>query len=225
VSNAGGSTIITSLAGKVGNAVNIDGESFSSYAVSKLLGSKHIAFRGDLLHGAPSNVYEDISTSEDSEASSSENESQGDDSVNALFRITFLVNIWINHRPIQPKRLPKRLSNKLSHLGQNDVSMSFQELSKANEFSIPRILAASSSDQVYTAELVQDSNSYRLSLTLPEESVFTAQMLKADVLVVRAVEENTIGSICLTECGDSTSDEEDYSRVVQPTKKQRVASK
>ena len=57
---------------------------------------KHICFNGELLHGAPSDlVYPSV------------------DKSNEGVRVTFLVNIWLDHVPIQSQRLDESISKSL----------------------------------------------------------------------------------------------------------------
>ncbi|KAF0689944.1 Aste57867_18637 [Aphanomyces stellatus] len=57
--------------------------------VSRPKAGKHITFDGELLHGAPSELAYPLI----------------DDDVDGVIRVTFLVNIWINHLPVQSQRL------------------------------------------------------------------------------------------------------------------------
>lgn len=79
---------------------------------------KHICFDGELLHGSPSSLahpelVEDI---ED-------------------YRVTFLVNIWINHVPIQSQRLDSTVAKSLripvSLVNQIPLNLSEQQMLKA----------------------------------------------------------------------------------------------
>ena len=76
----------------------------ASYVISKPIEGKHIKFDGRLLHGAPTNVDSDTECSSDnssSDESSSSNDVNEDDESLSPKRITFLVNIWIDHIPSQ----------------------------------------------------------------------------------------------------------------------------
>jgi hypothetical protein len=80
----------------------------------------HIAFDGTMLHAAPADIFqseetddEDDDDDEESEESENETLSQLIQNVNEK-RVTFLVNVWMNHVPSQSKRCEKKVIKKLS---------------------------------------------------------------------------------------------------------------
>lgn len=74
----------------------------ASYIISKPVEGKHIKFDGRLLHGAPTKSSGD-SDCNSSDIDSNEDSSESNEEVDLLSpkRITFLVNIWIDHIPVQ----------------------------------------------------------------------------------------------------------------------------
>jgi hypothetical protein len=73
--------------------------------ISRPAAGKHITFDGELLHGAPSTL-----------AHPKINDDDDDDDVereDGCMRVTFLVNIWLDHCPVQSERLPSDIFNTL----------------------------------------------------------------------------------------------------------------
>ena len=66
---------------------------------------KHVAFRGDLLHGAPKQW---MGWEEAEVAQKEKSEEKGEDPFKGRVRVTFLVNLW-THRPAAVERLPEPL--------------------------------------------------------------------------------------------------------------------
>lgn len=77
----------------------------------------HIYFRGDLLHAATTEILtpeeDNKSQDEDEESSSGANIENGIEDLQNK-RITFLVNLWINHIPSQAEKCPATMIEKLS---------------------------------------------------------------------------------------------------------------
>lgn len=117
LSNNGGPTLILDKTGTPDASVPIVG-TVSKFAASKPLFGKSIAFGGSLLHAAPSSLTEEDSESDSDDGSS---EHSGDDASEeeeegAVKRVTFLVNIWIDHIPTQCIRFPKKEVKKMQPL-------------------------------------------------------------------------------------------------------------
>lgn len=81
---------------------------------------KHIAFDGRYLHGAPAELLS--LSQENSSFPSYEGE-----------RITFLVNIWIGHEPLEASRLPLNIATILNDNYQNDCYESQYIIKNNNE--------------------------------------------------------------------------------------------
>jgi len=109
LSDLGGPTLVFNKSGTCDSSVPIIGQT-DSFTASKPIMCKHITFNGALLHAAPSDLTEPDEDDNDDQSEGSD-ESEGSDDVDAVNRVTFLVNIWINHIPSQSKRFPaKQLS-------------------------------------------------------------------------------------------------------------------
>lgn len=112
LSDLGGPTLVFNKTGTADSSVPIVGLA-DSFTASKPIMCKHITFNGALLHAAPSDLTEvdDAESDAESEDSEDSEESEESDDADAVNRVTFLVNIWINHIPSQSKRFPaKQLS-------------------------------------------------------------------------------------------------------------------
>lgn len=99
---------------------------------------KHVAFDGRLLHGAPGEFFPAVakSTSDEPKAKKAKvEENNGSSKGHALSgkRITFLVNIWLNHCPIDAEILDDDIVGKLSTVWEDQS----QEKLKADESYTP----------------------------------------------------------------------------------------
>lgn len=174
LSAVGGATIVTGLKGKIDSPSDIPREGFSEYAISSVLPFKHIAFRGDLLHGAPSEIYRD------------EDDGEEDVDVKVSLRITFLVNIWVNHLPQQPNRLSYKMHRRLSNLPANELSMAFSEVAPSD------LLIAQDAGRTspcYHGDIIQGDQSYRLVFSLPPRQDTLNALEASDSLIVRSLGE------------------------------------
>ena len=178
LSAVGGATIVTGLRGKEGSPCEIDRESFSEYAISSVLPYKHIAFRGDLLHGAPCDMYTD----------------EEEDSVEAegSLRITFLVNVWVNHIPQQPTRLSYKMHGRLSNLPTDEVAMAFSEVMPSN---LRIAHDARSTSPSYQGDIIQGDKSYLLAFSLPSRQDILKELESSDSVIVSSLSD--IGHITL----------------------------
>jgi len=90
----GGPTIITDRVSPISSEEPLEGD-ISTMLVSRPYPGKHISFDGRLLHGAPSeaNVWQ---KGADRRGAGGNRE-----------RVTFLVNVWLNHTPLSAAPLPK----------------------------------------------------------------------------------------------------------------------
>lgn len=80
---------------------------------------KHVAFDGRFLHGAPGEYFPSVQKIDVSEPKSKKlRVDDTHDSSNTLGgkRVTFLVNIWLNHCPLEPEPLDSELVEKLTTL-------------------------------------------------------------------------------------------------------------
>lgn len=79
----------------------------------------HIAFDGTMLHAAPADVFKEIENDDQEDDEDEESEESQAPSLSELLkivgekRVTFLVNIWVNHVPSQSKRCDAKTIKKL----------------------------------------------------------------------------------------------------------------
>lgn len=147
LTNRGGPTVILN---KIGCLYSQDCHSgpASDIVVSKPVLGKHIKFDGRLLHAAPSNLISSEAPNESDEKSGKNPgivqfrsvEKYADTLIESK-RVTFLVNIWLNHVPIQAKSFPHdslqyfsphRKSKELSNFDQNSEASNTRKLSTVN---------------------------------------------------------------------------------------------
>lgn len=80
-----------------------------AYLSRPVLG-KHIAFDGRLLHSAPTDLYDEIKVHAPNNGASVGKRGPRPK------RVTFLVNIWINHKPLDAMKIEDSLQTKMSRL-------------------------------------------------------------------------------------------------------------
>lgn len=100
---------------------------------------KHIKFDGRLLHAAPCDVIDDRESDDKtiiddddsgSESSSGKSSSAGDetneddDDQTVVQRVTFLVNIWLNHKPLNSNPFPLPKATRKRGRGKTDTTTS-----------------------------------------------------------------------------------------------------
>ena len=107
---------------------------------------RHLCFDGKLLHGA----LPDLTLPH----------SQG----GAVKRITLLVNVWLNHTPWGAEKLPRKLSKKLSAVG-NGARMGFERAEAVSPLAL-EVRAADATD-VRSNGWVFNEQGRKLRLTLP----------------------------------------------------------
>lgn len=154
----GGPTIILDKPGTDSAEQNFLGDLASEvYILSKPAVGKHICFRGDLLHAASSDFEQEESPDDSSE-------SESESSENRPKRITFLVNIWLNHTP--------------SHAGPVDVNLlsafkqhTFEEdIVLSEPAAAPYLLDSSSSSQHRSLRWTFTSSYVMTEIALPAPS-------------------------------------------------------
>jgi hypothetical protein len=100
----------------IGYSVGEDGLPLLTQAyISRVLPGKHIAFDGRFLHAAPTNFWDQIQEAQqrkNKEGPSQRNRSKGPRS--RPKRATFLVNVWINHKPYDAVPMEPALQSRLS---------------------------------------------------------------------------------------------------------------
>mmetsp|Transcript_18463 Transcript_18463/g.30772 ORF Transcript_18463/g.30772 Transcript_18463/m.30772 type:complete len:386 (+) Transcript_18463:134-1291(+) len=104
LSEVGGATVILDMPGRNYPTSGSDGAvncPLQSCVLSRPAVGKHITFDGLHLHGAPADLYEEETTSSSSEDDEDEDESDEEGDSKRPSRVTFLVNIWLNHVPTQ----------------------------------------------------------------------------------------------------------------------------
>ena len=175
MSNVGGPTVVLDMPGNI-QQQGYESYPLSSCIISKPVVGKHMVFDGLLLHGAPSDLHntDDIETSSDEDTiCTSENEEnipiQGATPAISNPRVTFLVNVWLNHIPTQSNTsLSPSLLTQLSTEEQCVISNDFSRRCSP-------VLFPSADDSVKDIikttkwTLADDDKSYWLEVPLPPE--------------------------------------------------------
>lgn len=228
LSKTGGPTIVCDRMGTPRSTNDASGP-IKEVSISHPLPGKHIKFDGRLLHGAPSSVYDidetdaDSSTSGNSSGCESESDSStgGEEDDNRVMRVTFLVNIWVNHIPSQSVRLPLESLVKMSPFQSDDVIFRFPDLTMNSKLQRKELLHITSgtnaqpvswkftngSDkfivrflvppQVRAEEIEPTSVGARSALTTEVDGVEEALEYRADNLCIQFSEE--MESCCVLE--------------------------
>jgi hypothetical protein len=146
LSNRGAPTIVLNKIGSKTADEDILGN-IKEMVISHCHAGNHLRFNGDLLHAAPSEVIQALLDDEDE--NDEEDDDEDDENVEKLIeniskkRITFLVNIWLNHIPSQSQRyqhnpaLPAlsnhasmafaHFDNKINYIGQSNHRLDMTE--------------------------------------------------------------------------------------------------
>lgn len=144
LSDVGSSTAILNYRGKLYPDDSFPSEITDTLILSKPVAKKHISFDGSLLHGTLDGDHCKIHAK-----------------TKHLKRITFLVNIWINHKPIETSRCPVSLVRCLNiHCGDSkfDISETFLEET------VLKIVEIEKNSQDIHQTFKADDKVYKLSL-------------------------------------------------------------
>ncbi|KAH9098024.1 hypothetical protein LEN26_016828 [Aphanomyces euteiches] len=177
-----GPTVILDKRGTFNYGADISGP-LRECIVSHPAPGKHITFDGELLHGAPSDLAFPR-VNEDAEG----------------LRVTFLVNIWINHKPVESQRLDAQIASSLKLLVSDVDSLA---LNSANVEEIPPVAKSEGAVTKHRFGINSGGDDYIIELTLPEDKLTKAE----GTVVCLALQDSRIVAGELTESEDD--DEED----------------
>ena len=214
LTTSGGPTII--LDKTSGLNINEDISSFIGNAViSKPLFGKHLKFDGSKLHAAPSDLMDQDDVSEGDEDDNDDEENE-----ETQLRITFLVNIWLNHLPIQSCPLTDNQVAILHH-NAGDVNGRFQ-ICDTNKSDKTEKIAINKQNSVRSLTWAFNHNDFKTIVTMPMvsyekiESLFdTVDLIEIDYLddlkaEVNVTEDNvTEEEVLESEEGDDENDDDD----------------
>ncbi|KAJ0389301.1 hypothetical protein ATCC90586_011781 [Pythium insidiosum] len=132
LSDVGGPTIVLDRVSPVqtGSDDCGAGEIAKGYLSRPMLG-KHISFDGRLLHGAPGDLADMFASEREvpagpAGAAAAAVGSKRKDVPSMARRVTFLVNVWLNHKPIESDPLPEEDLEKLVSKMNSDVRFEFE---------------------------------------------------------------------------------------------------
>ena len=149
------------------------GENFSSVSDKMHFSfptmGKHMSFDGRFLHCAPSEFGTSDSGSEigngSSSSSSSSSNSTSTNKIKSKKRITFLVNVWVNHCPTTAEPLDDKFLATMK-LATTDVKL---DLSRAA--AIPEIKLEIEEDSSFDLDFVTDDKHAKLKIPLPHGGI------------------------------------------------------
>lgn len=162
LSDLGGPTLVFDKVGTPDSSTPIIGL-VERFTASKPLMGKHITFTGSLLHAAPSDLTED---DEESSNDGSDNSEESEDESEVINRVTFLVNIWVNHIPSQSKRFPAKQLSKMQKLNK-DLQLDFNNVAPPSaSVSIP--LSVDNCTRAKTWRFNNSDVNYEVIVPLPD---------------------------------------------------------
>jgi hypothetical protein len=211
LTDEGGPTVIINKKGSQSITETFTGPLVNcSYVLSNPARGKHITFKGDLLHAASSDFLKKegfLHQAEDEEIPDDEDEDQ------APKRVTFLVNIWLDHIPTHATKLNTILSKHLASTcgaKASGVSVTLDD----GTLPISTIEMTQPARELYW-NFVSSNTNCNVILPVPATSdLFRVMLASSSVLVVTdAMEQEQIGSlseviICGT-CFDDDDDDDD----------------
>ena len=128
LTDLGGPTIILNKSSGI-NDKNISGH-IDDAAISLPLKGKHLKFDGRLLHSAISDLKDQ---NDDDEDDDNEDDDDDEDDEGKQVRITFLVNIWLDHIPLQSSSLTDEQIILLHNDGDTDKTKCSINITDANK--------------------------------------------------------------------------------------------
>lgn len=177
-------------------------------AISSTQIGNHLRFNGNLLHAAPANFLHD--EEEDEEDDSEDDEDESEDEVDDLERleklfsklpnrrISFLVNIWINHIPSQSQRYsPPQISSgsQLPSLS-NDNCYQFLHFENKIHSNIPssafelQMISKESIERNIELEFNNHDLVYRLNIPLPSIEILKTELENKKLLFLKYPQED-----------------------------------
>ena len=216
LTDSGGPTVILNKAGCLRSGDDHSGTANRAILSKPLIG-KHIKFDGRFLHAAPSNLIP--------ENKLKLNQKEKEVVKEKTYRITFLVNIWLNHIPRKAVPFPgsslgnfstSLLSPELFSFGQTKSTNA--PLTKSNkkqtsltdsciaaaivpEYPLP--LTSNLPLDLHSWTFVNGGRKYRVSVPLPKPEILRKMTLDNSAILLTY---NEYGVICKVECIDSNSD-------------------
>lgn len=209
LSDNGGPTVVMNKIGGDDDTHDITGD-IDEFIASKPMFGKHLLFGGNLLHAAPSSLIEDEDEEDDGE--SDDDESGSEDDPNCVFRVTLLVNVWVNHVPIQSIRFPDAQIGELStNLLSKPVNGCLKFTKAQSEPQTTIKLDAVNCSRTMLWKFSNSDVKYIVSCPLPEASSVAASFDKHHLIAYKYSTEDVQVNITVDESEDSDDEEGDGS--------------
>ena len=187
------------------NTFDITGD-IGEFVASKPLFGKHLLFGGDLLHAAPSSLIQDEEEEDEDESEDSDSDDSDDDE--GLLRVTLLVNVWVNHIPIQSIQFPEsqisELSTGLLALPSSDV-LQFKQNQSQPQCTIN--LDAVNCSRTMLWKFSNSDIKYSVSCPLPEASTVAANFENFHLIAFKYTTDDVKVNISVDDSEDSEEDD------------------
>ncbi|RHY04396.1 hypothetical protein DYB36_005857 [Aphanomyces astaci] len=185
-----GPTVILDKRGTFEYGADISGP-LRQCIVSRPTPGKHITFDGELLHGAPSDLaFPHVNEDDDTSV-----------------RVTFLVNIWLNHVPIQSQRLEPTVASTLKLEAKHVESLALITTDAEPTPDVEVYDAKSVKHVTHRFAINSGGDDYIIQLILPEQLKGCATETTVDC--VHLHKDSAIVAGELTESSDDEEDDED----------------
>ena len=182
LSELGGPTIICDKIGTQNKTEDPAGQIHQA-AISKTLFGKHIKFDGRLFHGAPASIFEQSHQSDDDSSDNSDDDSCDGSCDPSMQRITFLVNIWLDHLPIQSARLPSsEVAAMTKFASDKKQTLVFNEEGPSRTCLVD--VASTTNTKELRLHFCNGEEKYAFKLPIPTEEAFVSTADKSDVLIL-----------------------------------------
>ncbi|EQC34426.1 hypothetical protein SDRG_08196 [Saprolegnia diclina VS20] len=181
-----GPTVILDKRGTFAYGTSIEGP-LTKCIVSRPVAGKHITFDGELLHGAPSSLaFPEV-----------------DEDVEGL-RVTFLVNIWVDHVPIQSERMDATVAAGLKLTSAAVAPLALR--TKNTEQALLQIYGATEPTKFHRWGINSGEEDYIIQVTLPTTLRGAAAGSSVDCLLLK---DSCIVEGELSESEDDDEEEDD----------------
>ena len=205
LTDSGGPTIVMEKVGSVQADSDIS-DSLSTCFVSAPNIGKHLSFDGPLFHAAPSDLlHHDASTSESENESDEDSEDNSDDSHPR--RITFLVNLWVNHIPESCSRYSPPVDSSPLPSSTSFIPTTASESETSRQPPVVHEVSSRDTPQLRW-KFHHGVSKYAVTMPAFSEDEEREVMGKAKEVVVKLVFENEEG-IRIEKVDDSDDDEEE----------------
>jgi len=193
----GAPTIVVDKRGTADTSHELIGTA-DKFSLCKPKVGRSIVFDGSLLHAAPSGIEDE--DDEDSGESDTDNGNEEEEETNdededciVQWRVTLLVNVWINHIPYQARRYkqpsPMLLSatNTTRPIPEDLLQLCWKRLTDGHEESsgVDLELSSSSCSRIKRWKFTSSGANYKIEVPLPSMNQLNGRLMERGTLTVR----------------------------------------